>query len=278
MVFVMLFMAVGYGNNLIYIYVFALISVSMSSMYLTNKNVERVEIESLDVEIAYAQEDALVGVTLNNPSTQDSYQLDIYFLEREKPNQSVVTESLIAAQQKMTVPIKWKSSERGYVDLPRLILLSRFPFGILRAWKTFSSSEKILVYPSRTGMAQFPTSATSGNDQGNLGLFRDHRPYQSTDSPRRVDWRATAKYQNLLVKNFERAEQSALHLDWLQTSSLGDFETRLSQMSLWISQAHSLGLFYSLKILGFQTEMSHGLSHFRKCMEKLALLQPEDVG
>lgn len=278
MAFVMLFMAIGYANNLIYIYVFALISVCISSMYLTNRNVERVNIQSLDLDFAFAGEETVVGASLQNFSQQDSFRLVFCFVSEFPQDQWIHSiHEILPARQKGLVAVKWRAERRGKNVLPRLRMQSHFPFGILRAWKFFSSPEEIIVYPARVGVTQFPLSASSGNEQGNLGLFRDHRPYQSTDSPRRVDWRATAKFQTLLVKNFEGAEQSSLHFDWEQTASVGDFEARLSQMSLWVSQAHDLGVFYSIQLGGFQSETSHGAGHFRKCMERLALLDPRDL-
>ncbi len=50
MALVLFFLAVGYANNLIYIFVFFLISVAFTGVFITNRNVDGVELVSLQAD------------------------------------------------------------------------------------------------------------------------------------------------------------------------------------------------------------------------------------
>lgn len=185
MAFVLLFMAIGYANNLIYIYVFGLIAMGVTSMYVTNKNVEIVQLIGADGMDLYSQEEGDLSVTIENKTQQDSQLLRLWSGKKDQITE--VTE--LPHQRQQVFAVKWKPLHRGYNDLPQITLESRYPFEILRAWKVLRTKSQILVYPEKKGIPQFPKSAQSGRDQGQLGLFRDLRAYQSSDSPKRIDWK-----------------------------------------------------------------------------------------
>ncbi len=267
MAMVLLMMAMGYGNNLIYLSVFTLISVAFCSMYVTNENVRRVSVRVVRPNVLFASEDNLIPVRISNETGYDSFELSLSFSR----GQSRTASFGAPARKAAGVPVVWAPPKRGVARLPRLTLESRFPFGLLRSWKNEDATEEVIVSPERRGDPQFPVLDSAGREKGNMGLFRDHRPFQSTDSPRRVDWRATAKSQDLLVKNFEGSEKVPLHFAWEQTCSLSDFESRLSQLSLWLSRAEELGFSYSFRFGEFDSGESQGADHLRRCLEVLAL-------
>lgn len=273
MALVLLMMAMGYGNNLIYLSVFTLISVAFCSMSVTNENVRRVDVRVIRPAMVFAGENNPVPVQISNDTGYESFELNLSFPR----GQSRTVPFAASPRKTVNVPIVWVPLRRGIVRLPRLTLESRFPFGLLRSWKNEEVTEEWIVSPERRGNPQFPTPDSAGREKGNLGLFRDHRPFQSTDSPRRVDWRATAKSQDLLVKNFEGSEKVPLHFDWEQTRSLPDFESRLSQLCLWLSKAEELGFSYSLLLGEFHSGESQGTDHLRRCLETLALLNEKDL-
>lgn len=264
---VLLMMAMGYGNNLIYLSVFALISVAFCSMYVTNENVRRLDVGLSRFGPIFSGEDNAVSIRVTNSSGSDSHDLSLSLAGTKNQTPLFVASS----RKSMGTPIVWRPLRRGLTRFPRVKLESRFPFGLLRSWKNCDEQTQVIVVPERKGDPQFPSLEGAGLERGSLGLFRDHRPFQSTDSPRRVDWRATAKYQELLVKNFEGSEKVPLHFSWEQTKGLSNFEARLSQLSLWLSRAEDMGFSYSLRLGTTQFPEAQGMEHLRQCLEKLAL-------
>lgn len=229
MALVLFFLAVGYANNLIYIFVFFLISVALTSVLITNKNVDGVEIENIYGENLFAEERSALVVHLKNHFTAPAWNLVVFF---EKTEERAELSSLNPAS---------------------------------------------LVYPAKKGDPQFPQKSYGSEDLKNSGLFRDHREYQSSDSTMRIDWRASARRQELLVKNFEEMEKPSLRFSWEQTSHLTDFESRISQLCLWIDEAEKRGHAYSLDLNNIKTPLERGPSHWKTCLESLAILNSGDV-
>ncbi len=271
--FVLLMMAIGYANNLIYAFVFLLIAMAVSAMWLTNKNIERVQIEKINVPDLFANEANEMAVLVLKKKPSPSADLVFSFkypLELSSPPQQME-----GAQSIFNV--EWRPLSRGVHRLPRLTLKSFYPVGLLQAWRTFEIFEDVVVFPERKGIIHFPQEVAEGAQKEEWGLFLNHRSFQSTDSLRRIDWRASTKHQTLLVKNFEVSENKVLNFDWHHTKHLANFEDRISQLCLWIDLAQKNGLSYSLKIASFHTPARADRDHFIQCLTKLSALSEKDL-
>lgn len=108
--------------------------------------------------------------------------------------------------------------ERGRARLGPLAVTVRDPFGMAALTHTFASTTPVLVTPrivdlSRDGSSLSPggrgdtrvmSIAARGDDDV---LPREHRP---GDDYRRIHWRATARYGDLMVRREEQSWQSSL--------------------------------------------------------------------
>ncbi|WP_374031610.1 DUF58 domain-containing protein [Bdellovibrio bacteriovorus] len=271
MALTLFFLAVGYANNLIYIFVFFLISVAFTGILLTNKNMDVVQVEGLENEELFVGEEGLLRISLENPSVTPAWDVEAV-LGKDK---NTLRKTSIKPLSHGDLQIPYRPGKRGWVKLPRITLQSTYPFGLLRAWKYMTSQDSVLVYPARLGEKQFPTDAVAGEGQQATGLFRDHRGFQSADSLSRIDWRASARRQDLLVKNYEEPEKPALHFRWEQTESLSDLEMRISQLCLWVDEAERQGFQYSLSVGPQEIKQNKGPHHREACLTVLALLYPE---
>ncbi len=277
----MLIMAIGYANNLLYFFVFMLISMALTGMWLTNKNVEAFQIKELSSDGLYADEDNEIGVTVRNQvSHMTLWDLEIRFSNTEvKATEVFVPE--VKFEKKYF--LSWRPERRGVHAIPRLRIESRFPFKMLMAWKYYEENKTVLIYPRRKGCDLIPTkSGRQPHDESeqqvhDQGLFRDYREFQKSDPPQRIDWKRSLKHQKHLVKNFEASGEKKVRLDWEQTDFLKDFEERISQLAHWIYLCHQRNELYSLKLGQNETDFSATPTHLTQCMEKLALLQPKDV-
>ena len=257
-----LMMAIFSQNNLIYLFVFSEISIALSSMFFTNNNMHRVQLSQISVTTSFAHEETSAEVSLIN--SKPTYQLQARWSFSKMPIPFPASGS--------QVQIPWTPRRRGYQKLPRLVIESSFPFGLLRAWKVIRSEKEILVFPQRKGNPGFPTTSRGDRSLDQQGLFHDLRPFQRGDWPRRIDWRASQRAQQLLLRRYE--EETAMQLDfcWEQTRLIGDFEDRISQLALWIDQAERQGAQYSLQIGNWNSGRSLGGNHWNRCFEYLALL------
>lgn len=252
-----------------YVFLFFLISVALTGTVYTNRNIDSLSLNPFEEGAVFAQEKNQIPINLKNLSFKESHNISFYIEKNLDPSQI----DYLGPHEGKNSEIDWVPEKRGYASLPRIVLQSTFPFGLLKAWRVFYFDKKVLIYPGRRGDFQFPQASLLPDGIDNVGLFRDHRLYQTSDSLRRIDWRASARRQELMVKNLEERNKKALVFKWEHTSSLREFEIRISQLAVWVDEAEKAGHFYSLDLEGRIVELNRGHTHWKTCMETLALLK-----
>lgn len=267
-------LAIGAANNLAYIFVFFIISVALTSMSITNRNVDGLNLSEPTVGIIFADEPCNISVLLHNKNSTPARALEIYFKGHD---QKLILNELASALE-VSILVPWVAPKRGFINAPNIISQSYYPFGLLRAWKVFEIPKRFFVFPAKKGDPKFPPLSILNNENKSGGLFKDHRLYTNSDPISRIDWKASARRQSHLIKTFEESENLSLFFSWEQTSHLKDFESRVSQLTLWIDEAEKTGSPYSVKINAHQTLFESGKSHYLKCLEFLALMNPGDEG
>ncbi len=135
------------------------------------------------------------------------------------------------------------AAQRGWLALGRVMLETRFPLGLFRAWSFVEPEARCLVYP-RPERSPLPPPGNEAN-AGSLRPqsignedFAALRAYQRSDSPRHVAWKAVARSdtqntrsEDMLTKQFAGETAAELWLDAkLIPASIG-LEQRLSPPS-----------------------------------------------
>ena len=267
-------LAVGAANNLAYIFVFFIISVALTSMSITNRNVDGLNLSEPTVGVVFAEEPSNLSILIHNKKSSPARALEIYI----KGNHQKLIVNEIDSESEISILVPWIAPKRGFINAPNIISQSYYPFGLMRAWKVFNIPKKMMVFPAKKGDPKFPPLSIVSNENKSGGLFKDHRIYTNSDSINRIDWKASARRQSHLIKTFEESEDLSLFLNWEQTSHLKDFESRVSQLTLWIDEAEKSGSPYSVKINAHQTLFERGKSHYLNCLEFLAQMNPGDEG
>ncbi|WP_413577538.1 DUF58 domain-containing protein [Bdellovibrio sp. HCB290] len=270
---VLFFMAVGYANNLIYIFFFFLISIAVTGMVVTNRNVDSIQFDKVLSGDIFAGEPGRVRVQVMNKTNSPSYEIQIVF---NRKDQDAAT-AMIEAGDEAVFSVPWMTSQRGQQNLPSLRIQGAYPFGLLQAWKQVKKPGAVLVYPARAGVMDFPMGSGADSIAESMGLFLNHKVYQSGDPVRRIDWKASARRNEVLIKKFEEPEKPALNFSWEQTEFLHDPEARISQLALWIDQAEVQNYVYSMRLGSVQTPSGKGREHWRRCLEFLALAKVGDL-
>jgi uncharacterized protein (DUF58 family) len=98
------------------------------------------------------------------------------------------------------------------------------------------------------------------------------RAYRAGDAPKLIAWKALAREQGLLTKEFNATAAAELWLEWNEAPG-GDIEARLSALAHWVLQAEDFGQAYGLRIPGVRIVPDRGETHCRACLEALALFQ-----
>jgi uncharacterized protein (DUF58 family) len=170
------------------------------------------------------------------------------------------------------------AARRGRLSLGRVMLETRFPLDLFRAWSYVEPDAHCLVYP-RPLFSGLPPGGTqagtgkarahaSGNDD-----FSGLRGYQASDSPRHIAWKTVARTGDLLTKQFSEDAAEELWLEWEQANPALDAEERLSLITGWVLAAEQAGSRYGLKIPGTEIEPDRGDAHRAQCLQALALCE-----
>ena len=165
---------------------------------------------------------------------------------------------------------------RGWLDPGRLRLSTTQPLGLARAWTRIWPQQQLLVYPRAEPHP--PPLPDSGGDSEHSRVHplgeepHQLRAYRSGDAPRAIAWKHSARRDSLVVREYERALQQDVLLDWNALRAL-PYETRISRLAAWVDLAEREGRRYRLRLPGQpQLGPGRGLEHHHACLRALALL------
>jgi uncharacterized protein (DUF58 family) len=100
---------------------------------------------------------------------------------------------------------------RGEFTLKGFRVESGFPFGILRSWRTYPMQRKLLVYPKFVPLASLSIPTGRRYQPGGVALvshlgesfeYLGNREYREGDNVRDIDWRATARSDKPIVREW----------------------------------------------------------------------------
>jgi uncharacterized protein (DUF58 family) len=101
--------------------------------------------------------------------------------------------------------------------------------------------------------------------------FSGLRGYQPADSPRHVAWKAAARSDDMLTKQFAGEAIAELWLDLRDAPAALGLEQRLSRLAGWVIAAERGGAHYGLRLPGAEIAPGRGDAHRAACLEALAL-------
>lgn len=173
------------------------------------------------------------------------------------------------------VTVSIPTEHRGLLSLPRFRVWTTWPLGLFRAWSWLHPSYAVLVWPRPEVAGPLPTLPIEDNRRQRLHRGEDLaslREYRSGDSMRHVAWKASARHDSLLVKDYEQPEaRQEWRLDWRHIPGL-DNEARISRLARWLGEAQAQGRQWSLWLPTEAIPLGNGPAHYTRCMSALALL------
>jgi uncharacterized protein (DUF58 family) len=237
-VFVLGYFAHGFGG-LPQTLVISFVVVGIVALIQTNENLRGVVLVSCVSHPVPAGGEANLTVQFQNSSDRERLGLRV----RLREGWHLVGDAripVLRAGERVTIQLRVPTPRRGCYPHPPLWVSSDLPFGICFAWKVLESSGHMVVYPRPVGQ---PLDAILGGDSEAGAETRKgaddisgHRPYVSGDPLSRIDWRVFAKSSKLAVKTFENEGGHRVILRWEETAFHHDIESRLEQLSFWVSE------------------------------------------
>lgn len=262
--------SMNYGLSLGLVLTFLLASFGITAMLHTFRNLAKLCVTPMRATAVFAGDTARFEICVHNPTRA---QRNAIRLTRAKIEADAVDVSAESSEV-LTVPVA--ASERGVLRPGRLTLHTRFPVGLYHAWSYLDFDAVCTVYPKPAppGMplplstAQTAASARASVDADD---FAGLRGYQPGDSLRHVAWKAAARGQGLLTKQFHGAHASEVWLALDLVPGHIDVERKISQLTRWVLDAHAAGLSFGLRLANATVHMGNGDRHRDRCLEALAL-------
>jgi uncharacterized protein (DUF58 family) len=265
----MLIGSINYNLSLGYVLTFLLAGLGVVSILHTFRNLVHLYVSAGRVSPVFAGDIARFQIVFENRSDIERHSLDVVCGKAR-------ARCDVQAHRHCTVELGLKAQRRGWLPLARVTVDTRFPLGLMRAWSYVQPDMRALVYPRPdTAPLPAPDADSETGDFVSLGVGTDDfaglRPYQASDSPRHVAWKASARSEVLLTKVFSGRASSELWFDWNKLPPEMGLEARLSRLARWVMLAEERGLRYGLKLPGTSVPLGEGFPHRERCLKELAL-------
>ncbi len=192
------------------------------------------------------------------------------------PHRSTVTQHV-----ELTFPHRGRYTQEGFR------VSTKFPFGLLLKAHEVASKQEILVLPNVQPTEEFyEILPLIGGEIESFFKGRGHdlyaiRDYTESDSARHVDWKATAKAQQLKVREYTREDERRLVLVF-DASLPGADEHALAQFEKGVNFCACLAWHFfeidaQMQFIadGFQTPMAPAGEIIYPVLESLALVEPQ---
>ena len=272
MLLVMMIGALNYNNNPAVLLTCLLGAAAYQSVFQAFAAINRLELHALKAQPC---------------SAGDTLQLSIIFhsgasarrglrLRREKAlvgDPDIVFD--IGATETRAIKIELPTLHRGWQPVGRIRVFSEYPFGLFQVWSWLNPDFQALIYPRAEvhapplpragGEAQTRVQHSAGDD---LATLRDYRP---SDPRRRIAWKASARHNTLLVKEFEQQRGHETVLDWHALEGL-DYEARIARIAAWVVRAEAAQTPYLIVLPHMRIGPAQGAEHRHVCLRELALM------
>jgi uncharacterized protein (DUF58 family) len=270
MVFTMLLGSLNYGANLGFALTFLLTGLGLVVMHHCHNNLLGAEIKFLGAPAVFAGERAEFKIAISNAAASPRLEIEL----------NVGTHTAgpvdIAGGGVETLRLGVPTRRRGFVKLERFRVETRYPGRLFRAWTWVHMDARCLVYPQPASPGRpLPLAAGAGaTGRPSVGDddFAGLRSAAPGDPLQRIAWKAYARNDLLLLKEFAGGTQAPCVFDWDMLPDL-DTEQRLAELTRWCVDADHAGRSIGLVLPGVSVPLGAGPKHLAACLEALALFE-----
>jgi uncharacterized protein (DUF58 family) len=274
----MWYAASSQNSAAIYLLLFLLTSVLLVSIPHTLINLAGVTLRVESAKPTFAGDEVCLPVEIMNSSRATRYGIEVVLPDADKTRERL---DCIPRENASRLTLRFSARHRGEHKIGRLNLTSCYPLGFVRASKRFISNQTYLVYPKPAGNPQLPVNRSRFADSwvqqgiGHGDDFAGVRAYVRGESQRHIDWKAVARGQPRMTKQFAAETQGAVYLDFFELQ-FADVEEKLSQLTVWVIEAERARRPYGLRLPGTEISPALGQMHFHDCLRALSLFRGKE--
>src|SRR5215475_6251202 len=222
------------GNNLLYLVLSALLATMFVSWAPSRVNLSRIGASVRFPNHIFAGESATFDLTVTNRSRLlPAFSLTVAMSEggaggargeaasKAKEGATNATDlvylPIVPARASASARIERGFPKRGVYPINGFVVHSRFPFGFIEQRRRLEAKGEIVVYPAPLPLDEFGHALppllgrVEGRVKGSGSDLYAIRQYISSDHRRQIDWKATAKTSQVMVREFMRDD------DWRVT-------------------------------------------------------------
>ncbi|OZB46359.1 MAG: hypothetical protein B7X46_00650 [Thiomonas sp. 15-66-11] len=269
---VLLVAAINYQLNLGYLLTFLLAGSALASLHVTHNNVRGLALAARlsDDAVFYAGQPAALRLQLHSPGRQRWGLL-------AAPDGQGFHAVDVDRDATLDFALPWTPRARGHQPWPRLVVESRYPLGLWRAWSVWRPGASIWVYPApETPAPALPAQRHVRSEGQNIARLTpgdeldDLRTYRRGDPLRHVVWKKT-NADDLIVRTATPATALPERwLDWNDLPATQALEARLSRLCAWVLAAQRNPQPFGLRLPGHEIAPGSGAAHTRRCLRVLA--------
>jgi uncharacterized protein (DUF58 family) len=275
------FAALNTGNNALYIALTFLLGTLLLSGIASKGGLKHLTVELTNVDQPWAGRPSGASLRLTNRSRIWNVR-DVVIVSDDLERSAVI--DVIPRRSVATADASFLFRRRGIVELKRVDLYTRYPFGFFLKKRRVPIHGQVVVFPrlftDERGSERFRTVSGEQTSVSRLGSgteVHSFRDYVRGDSLRQVYWKKSASIGRWIIKQSEAEAARVVHVvvdpykpRW---ASDDDFELMVSETATFIFYALQRGLDVVLTLprgTVRAADADHGSAMFRA----LALLEP----
>lgn len=287
---VLLLASINEQINLGYALAFLLGGAGLAALYQTHGNLQGISLSLGSPPSVHAGQTVQLPVTLANQHRRLWRCALAVSAAGADPvsTQAAVQFADLPPGQDACVVIDIPAHQRGRQALPRLVIETRYPLGLFRAWSYWRPRSQVMVWPTLdahapplpTNDSPDPKLATTHQSRHGQDMPEGLRDYRRGDPVRWIAWKKSsltlATGAGLVMREPASSRAPDLWLDLEHSQGLGglDTEQRLSRLASWLvaaeQEAAAMGRAYGLKLPGQVIACGQGPAHLRHCLDTLA--------
>lgn len=269
----MLIGGLNYNNNPALLLVFLIFAIAHNSFVHAHLILSGVRLKALHADAVHAGQAMRLKFRFDASGARDRPGLELLC-------DGVRGEFSLPAGDETELVLEVPVAKRGWYGTGRIRLSTQRPLGLARAWSWLRPDTRLLVYPrldpdapplpESLGDGDSPRTRAHGEQPHHL------RDYRTGDMPRQIAWKASARADKLLVREYESAVARDVALDWNQMGGI-EHEARISRLARWVVEAERSGSRYSLRLPVQFLPPGRGAEHRHACLRALALMPEADA-
>lgn len=292
--------ALNTGNNLLFIILSCLLAGILASGAMSRIVLQGLELDLSLPEHVFAERPVTARIRLQNRKEflpTFSVIVSGQRASRRRPGIPKSPPRPVILTQDVYVPylprrssvqqdVKLVFARRGSYSQESLRISTRFPFRFVRKTRNVACGREVLVLPNvQPGRKFLELLPLIGSELDSYLKGRSHdlyaiRDYQQSDSARYVDWKATARVQQLKVREFTREDERRVRLVFdrrvtaTDAKTLEQFEKAVNFCACLTWHLYETGATMSFVTGDFETPISLAGQILYPVLEKLALIEP----